>query len=53
MAISSALKLVCNPGSLFYIRITIFVGLYIPYPIFSFFECPSSTCLGETNDPSV
>ena len=30
MAINSALKMVCNPGSLFYIYIYGFVGLYIP-----------------------
>ena len=30
MAISSALKLVCSPGSLFDICISGFVGLYIP-----------------------
>ena len=30
MAISSALKMVCKPGSLFDICISGFVGLYIP-----------------------
>ena len=30
MAISSVLKLVCRPDSLFDIRIFVFVGLYIP-----------------------
>ena len=30
MAISSALKMVCKPGSLFDICISSFVGLYIP-----------------------
>ena len=53
MAISSTPKLIYNPGSLFYICITAFVGLYIPYATFSFFQCPSSTCLGGTNDALV
>ena len=30
IAINSALKMVCRPGSLFEIRISVFVGLYIP-----------------------
>ena len=30
MAINSALKMVCNPGSLFDICISGFMGLYIP-----------------------
>ena len=37
MAISSALKMVCSPSSLFDIWIYVFTGLYIPYPAFSFF----------------
>ena len=53
MAISSAQKLVCRPGSLFDICISGFVGLYIPYPAFSFFQCPSLAFLGGTKEPSV
>ena len=53
MAIYSALKLVCRPGSLFDICISGFVGLYIPYPAFSFFQCPSPTFLGGMKDPFV
>ena len=53
MAISSALKMVCNLGSLFDICISGFVGLYIPYHAFSFFQCPSLAFLGGMKDPSV
>ena len=34
MAISSARKHVCSPGSLFEICMSILVELYIPYPVF-------------------
>ena len=53
IAISSALKMVCKPGSLFDICISGFVGLYIPYPAFSFFQCLSLACLGGIKEPSV
>ena len=53
IAINSALKMVCRPGSLFDIRISVFVGLYIPYPAFSFFQCPSLAFIGGINEPSV
>ena len=53
IAISSALKVVCRPGSLFDICMSGFVGLYIPYPAFSFFQCPSLAFLGGMKDPSV
>ena len=53
MAISSALKQVCRPCNLFDMRMYVFVGLYIPYPTFSFFQCPSIAFMGGTNEPSV
>ena len=53
MAINSALKLVCNHGSRFDICISGFVGLYIPYPVFSFFQCLTLACFGGTKEPSV
>ena len=53
MAINSALKQVCSPGSLFDICISGFIGLYIPYPAFSFFQCPSLVCFGGMKEPSV
>ena len=37
MAINSALKLVCSPGSFFDIFTSAFVGLQIPKLVFSFF----------------
>jgi len=36
IAISSTWKLVCRRGSLFEICMSALVGLYIPYPTFSF-----------------
>ena len=53
MATSSAPMLVCNSGGLFDICSYAFIGLYITYPAFSFFQCPSLTCLGGTKHPSV
>ena len=53
MAISSALKHVCSPGSLFDICTSGLDGLYIPYPAFSFFQWPSSASFGGKKDPSV
>ena len=53
IAISSARKHVCRPGSLDDICMSAFVELYIPYPAFSFFQCPSGACSGGKKDPSV
>ena len=53
MAISSARKHVCSPGSLFEICIFTLVELYIPYPAFSFFQCPLVLWVGGMKEPSV
>jgi hypothetical protein len=53
MAISSARKHVCSPGNLLEICMSALVELYIPYPAFSFFQCPLAFLVGGMNEPSV
>ena len=53
IAINYALKHVCNSGSLIEICTSGLVGWCIPYPAFSFFQCPSLAFFGGIKDPSV